>query len=296
MKSLFKTLAMGAFCAGFATLAAPKAHALPSGLGAFPSTDIYTKGNIHLDVDSYSSTNVKTIVLPTQGLTYGVGPDTSGVFGRTEVGYDYNFSSSSPLSFGKRIFGNIKTQLFNNDKQQVRVVAGGWLLGDSTTNPNYLYLLGSKNFTGVGRFHLGYAYAASTGLFQFNNTTSNTTATRGRSSVHLGYDRLITPKLQFCIDYYSGKGPFAGVQPTVYYSVNDKASFGLGYFRLNDRAAAVPDQLYLAFLYNFDFNKAAPTPGNSNPAPSTGTGPATSAPATGGPAPTNGGPAPAPAP
>lgn len=292
MKNSFQLLTAGLFCFGLATLAARPAHALPSSLGAFPSTDIYTKGNIHFDADSYSSTNVKTIVLPTQGLTYGVGPDRNGLFGRTEVGYDYNFSSSSPLSFGKRIFGNAKTQLYSNDRQQLRVVAGGWLLGDSATNPNYLYLLASKNVNKIGRFHVGYAYAASNGLFQVNNTPdvpADGTRTRGRSSLHLAYDRLITPKLQFVVDYYSGKSPFAGVQPTLYYSVTDKASFGVGYFRLNDRAAAVRDQLYLAFAYNFDFKKAAPDAGSSNPAPSTGTGPAEGAA-------TNGGPAPVPTP
>jgi len=176
--------------------------------------------------------------------------------------------------------------LFNDDKQQIRVVAGGWLLGSSSTNPNYVYLLGSKNFNKIGRFHVGYAYGLSRGVF---NTASaaGVVSAPGRSSLHLGYDRLITPKLQFVTDYYSGKSPFAGIQPTVYYSVTDKASFGLGYFYLNNRQAAVKDQLYLSFAYNFDFNKVAPTPGSSNPSPSTGTGPAE---------PSNGGPAPVPAP
>lgn len=286
MKSLLKPLALGACALVAASFAAPQAHAFPSALGAYPSTDIYTKDNIHLDVASYSSTNLKNIVLPTAGLTYGIGPDRSGALGRSEAGFDFNFSSAGSVSFGKRIFFNAKTQLYNNDAQQIRVVAGGWALGDSTANPNYLYLLASKNFNRIGRFHVGYAYGASRGVFNTTSATGLTTAP-GRSSLHLAYDRLITPKLQFVVDYYSGKSPFAGVQPTVYYSVNDKAGFGLGYFRLNNKAATVRNQLYLQFLYNFDFKKAAaaPTTGNSNPAPSTGTGPAESAPSNGGPAP-----------
>ena len=280
MKNTFRLLVAGALCAGVATFAARPAHALPSSLGAYPSTDIYTKGNIHFDADDYTSSDFKTGVLPTQGITYGIGPDRTGPLGRTEVGYDFNFGTGGSVSFGKRIFFNAKTQLYNNDAQQIRVVAGGWDLGDSATNPNYIYLLASKNFTKIGRFHIGYAYGASKGVF---NTTSaeGVTTSPGRSSLHLAYDRLLTPKLQFVIDYYSGKSPFAGVQPTVYYSVNDKASFGIGYFRLNNRTATVKNQIYLAFAYNFDFNKPAPTPASSNPAPSTGTGPAAGAPTNG---------------
>lgn len=279
---------MSAFCAGIAAIAAPSAHAFPSALGAYPSTDVYTKENIHLDVASYSNTNLKNIILPTAGLTYGIGPDKSGLLGRSEIGFDFNYSSAGSVTFAKRIFFNAKTQLYNDDKQQIRVVAGGWNLGDSTVNPNYVYLLASKNFNRIGRFHVGYAYGISRGVF--NTTSAGVTTAPGRSSLHLAYDRLITPKLQFVVDYYSGKSAFAGVQPTLYYSVNDKAGFGVGYFRLNNKASTVRNQLYLQFLYNFDFKKAAaPTTGNSNPAPSTGTGPAAGAA-------TNGGPAPVPTP
>jgi len=316
MKKHFQLVAAALLVAGAATIAARPAHALPSGLGAFPSTDMYSKGNIHFDADSYTSTNLKTSVLPTQGLTYGIGPDKNGVLGRSEAGYDVNFNSptsnNGQLSFGNRIFFNAKTQLYNDDKREIRVVTGGWLLGSASSNPNYVYLLGSKNFKQIGRIHVGYAYGLTKGLFNTTSGSGDTAITRapGRSSLQLGYDRLITPKLQFVADYYSGKSPFAGVQPTVYYSVNDKASFGVGYFRLNNRQAPVKDQIYFAFAYNFDFNKAAPTPGSSNPSPATGTGPAASPPSNGGPAPvpsnsgpapgtssnTNGGPAPVPAP
>jgi len=291
MKKHFQLVAAALLVAGAATIATRPAHALPSALGAYPSTDMYSKGNIHFDADSYISTNLKTSVLPTQGLTYGIGPDKTGVFGRSEVGYDVNFNTpstpSGQLSFGNRIFFNAKTQLYNDDKQELRVVAGGWDLGSASSNPNYVYLLASKNFKQIGRIHVGYAYGLTKGLFNTTSTVGQvtTTSSPGRSSLHLGYDRLITPKLQFVTDYYSGKGPFAGIQPTLYYSVNDKASFGLGYFYLNNRQTAVKNQLYFAFAYNFDFNKAAPTPGSSNPSPATGTGPAAGAPSNGGPAP-----------
>ncbi|BCM88180.1 hypothetical protein IAD21_00007 [Abditibacteriota bacterium] len=271
MKHSLKLVVAGLLVAGAATFGARPACAAPSGLGAFPSTDIYGKGTIHYDADTYQSSNFKTGLLTTSGLVYGFGPDSSKALGRTEAGFDYNFGLGGGLTFEKRIFGNIKTQLYNNDDSQIRVVAGGWGLGDSNTNPNYVYLLGSKNFNKIGRFHLGYAYAISDNLFQVNNTPGTGSTTRGRQSVQVGYDRFITPKLQFCADFYSGKGPYAGVQPTLYYYVNDKADFGLGYFRLNDSNAAVRNQLYICFDYNFDFNKGvqsttAPPAPETNPA------------------------------
>ncbi len=150
MKNTLKLVAAGLLIAGAATFGARPACAAPSGLGAFPSTDIYGQGTIHYDADTYQSSNFKTGTLTTSGLVYGFGPDSSKALGRTEAGFDYNFGIGGPTTFGKRIFGNIKTQLFNDDKSQIRVVAGGWGLGDSVTNPNYLYLLGSKNFTKIG--------------------------------------------------------------------------------------------------------------------------------------------------
>jgi len=291
MKKHFQFVAAALLVAGAATLAARPAHALPSALGAYPSTDMYTKGNIHFDADDYSSSDLKTTVLPTAGLTYGIGPDKTGVLGRSEAGFDFNYLSGGSVNFGKRLIFNAKTQLYNDDKQQIRVVVGGWDLGDASSNPNYIYLLASKNFNKIGRFHVGYAYGASRGVFNTTSSSGGVDVTRasGRSSVHLAYDRLITPKLQFVTDFYSGSSPFAGVQPTVYYSVTDKASFGVGYFRLNNRKVTVKDQIYLAFAYNFDFNKAAAAAPSSNPAPSTGATATQQSP-------TNGGPAPVPAP
>ncbi len=262
MKNTLHLVAMGLLALGATTFASRPALATPSTLGAFPSTDVYGQGNIHYDADTYQSTNFKTGVITTSGLTFGVGPDTTKTFGRTEVGFDYNFGTPGELQFSKRIFGNFKTQLYNNDDSQVRLVAGGWLLGDSATNPNYAYILGSKNFPEVGRFSVGYAHALSTGLFQFSNTPNGATRTRGRGSVHLGFDRYLTPDLGLTLDYYSGKGPYGGAQATLYYYFNGgKSDFGLGYFRLNDQASSAPkNQFYICLDYNFDFKKPAATP------------------------------------
>lgn len=226
-------------------IAVKPASATPSTLGFYPSTDIYGKGNFHYDADAYTKTSLKDSTSISSGLTYGFGPDKDGAFGRTEAGFDYNFTSLGDVDFGKRIFGNVKTQLFNNDASATRVVAGAWGIGDDDFNPNYIYLLGSKGFE-FGRIHLGVAHAL-----------SDKVVTKGETSLQLGYDKYITPKLQFAVDYYSGKGPASGVQPTLYYYINDKADFGLGYFRLNDSSAAVRNQLYLCFDYNFDYNTPA---------------------------------------
>ena len=57
----------------------------------------------------------------------------------------------------------------------------------------------------------------------------------------------------------------------MYYYINEKSDFGLGYFRLNDSNAPVQDQFYLCFDYNFDFKKSAEV---VTPAPAPETNPA----------------------
>ncbi len=247
MKNTLKLVAAGLVVVG-ASFSANPAHATPATLGFYPSADIYGKGNVHYDADTYQSTDFDTGVVTTSGLTYGFGPDNDKAFGRTEAGFDYNFGSPGSLSFGKRIFGNFKTQLYSNEAQGTRVVAGGWGLGNSTLNPNYVYLLGSKNFPNFGRIHVGVARGLSSDYFGGSNKTS----------LHLAYDRAISTKLSFCADYYSGKGPASGVQPTFYYYPNDKCDFGLGYFRANNGATNPRNQLYICFDYNFDFKGVTP--------------------------------------
>ena len=229
------------------------ASATPATLGFYPSTDIYARGTAHYDADSYTRTNVTNGNGATSGFTFGLGPETDSALGRTEAGFDYNFlNTATSVSFGRRIALNAKTQLYNNTEAGTRVVFGGWGLGSSRTNPNYLYLLGSKTISG-NRFHVGVARAM-----------SDTIVTNDRTSLQLGYDRLISRKLSFVVDYYSGKGALSGVQPTLYYLFNDKADVGLGYFRANNRGSgALNNQLYICFDYNFD------TKGNVAPVPET---------------------------
>jgi hypothetical protein len=248
---------------------AKPASATPATLGFYPGTDIYGPGNFHFDFDTYSKSATSSIAT-TAGITYGLGPDNDNIFGRTEIGFDYNFTNvpsaaiiggtpvagNQSVSAGKRLLFNFKTQLYNNNDSQTRVVAGGWGLGDSDFNPNYLYVAGSKNFK-FGRVHLGAARALSKDIVGDD-----------RTSLFLAYDKLITPKLQFVADYYSGKGNYAVVQPTLYYFFNDKADFGLGYARFNNKDFSPRNQIYICFDYNFDFKgNPAPAPENVTPVP-----------------------------
>lgn len=229
------------------------AVATPSGLGFYPSTDVYGPGIIHFDVDRYSLNEFSGKgVADSYGLTYGIG-DKEGPAGRSEIGVDY--FSTSGLSLGKSLYFNGKTQLYDNPKSGVRAVAGVWLAGD-TKNPavsNTGYLLASKAFS-FGRIHLGVAHA-----FSPNNIRS-ATGSGDSTFLHLAYDRALTSKILVTADYYSGRSFISGTQPSVYYSLNDKAGIGIGYFFCNEPKGAGfnNDQLYLCFDYNFGGPKAAP--------------------------------------
>lgn len=239
------TVVAGLALAAGAIFSAKPASATPATLGFYPATDIYGKGTFHYDADGYVHDDFKDTAFVSSGITYGIGPDTDKAFGRTEIGFDYNLTSGATNSLGNRLIGNIKTQLYNNDKGGTRVVAGAWGIGDDDFNPNYIYLLGSKSFE-FGRIHLGVAHAL-----------SDKVITKDKTSLQLGYDKMLTSKLQFAVDFYSGKNAVAGVQPTLYYYINDKADFGLGWYRLNQDVPVARNQIYVCFDYNFDFNKPA---------------------------------------
>jgi len=260
----------------FGSLAKP-ALATPATLGFYPATDIYGKGTFHLDVDTYGRAT-RTDALTSVGLTYGIG-DKDGLLGRSEIGADYVLSlgGSTPLDLDdgntlsgrKRFLLNAKTQLYNNDESGVRLVTGFWGVGsDDLFAPNVGYVVGSKSFD-WGRVHLGIAHA-----FDKDNITTPD-GNDDTTYLQLGYDKMLTSKLQFAVDYYSGKSGISGVQPTLYYYINDKASFGLGLMRFNDSSIEpTRNQAYICFDYNFGGGgdpepETAPTG-----APETGTTPA----------------------
>ncbi len=240
--------AMAALGAGLA-LSSGSAMATPATLGFYPATDIYGDKTFHLDVDTYGVA-LKTNGADSAGLTYGIGAK-EGVLGRNEIGVDY-ITNAGALSAADRLLLNAKTQLYNNDASKTRVVAGVWGVGKKViAAPNYIYLLGSKTFD-WGRVHVGVARALA------SSTTIAAPSGQGdRTSLHLAYDKALTSKISFAADWYSGKNAYAGVQPTLYYAVNDKASFGIGWMRFND-SSVFPgrNQTYMCFDYNFGGPKA----------------------------------------
>lgn len=240
------------------------AHATPSTLGFYPSTDIYSKGTFHLDVDTYGRA-LRTDVGTTVGLTAGIGPERSGILGRTEIGADYIVGG--PLtginSSSRRLTFNAKTQLYDNADAATRVVTGVWGMGSNAiAAPDVAYVLGSKAFD-WGRIHVGVAHSLAN---RANITTP--AGNNDRTYLQLAYDKSLTSKISFAVDWYSGKSAISGIQPTFYYAVNDKAAFGLGLFRLNDSSIAPRNQVYACFDYNFGGggSGSAPEPTPVSPA------------------------------
>jgi hypothetical protein len=260
-----KVAALGAAVAAVAgaLVSSKPASATAAGLTFYPSTDIYSKGNFHFDADYFFNEKARFgSDASTFGLSYGVGPETDGAFGRSEVGFDY-VTNSGDLSVGKRLSFNAKTQLYNNDDSQTRVVAGIWGLGSrSASAPNVGYLLGSRNFE-FGRIHVGVARA-------LRDVVGD-----DRNFIQLGYDKVFADgKLQFTTDYYSGKSAISALAPGIIYYLNDKAAVQLGYIRYNNRDLG--EQIYFGFDYNFG-GSSNPTPGTAAegsadaPAPETST-------------------------
>jgi len=249
------------------------AAATPSGLTFYPSTDLYGKGTFHFDADTYTSTSLKNATATSIGLEYGLGPDNSGSLGRSELGFDYVTSNTNSISFTKRLLLNAKTQLYNNDASQIRVVAGFWGLGSSGSSNdiaagrsvypgNVGYLLASKNFE-FGRIHVGVAHS-----FAKTSVIGN-----DKTYLQLGYDKVFAGnKLQFTADYYSGKSAISALAPGIIYYLNDKSDFELGYVHYNDRSISPRNQIYLGFDYNFGpgtekTNTTAPAPETDTAAP-----------------------------
>lgn len=214
---------------------AERAHATPAGLANYPSTDIYTKNNFHFDADTFASTSGDSVG-SSLGLSYGLGPEKDGVFGRSDIGFDYVTSTGGGINFGKRLLVNGKTQLYNDSAAQTRVVAGFYGVGSRDIGAgNWIYLLGAKGFE-FGRVHVGVAHALR------DNVAGS------RTVLQLGYDKSLSKDLLFAVDFQSGKGQF--IAPSMIYNLNDKAGLQLAYLRGGSETGP-RNQLYLGFDYNF---------------------------------------------
>ena len=240
---------------GMGVLAAGRpAMATPATMSFYPTTDVYPKDVLHLDVDYYVDTKFKNTAFSNYGLTYGTGPDHDGALGRSEVGFDYVASPFQGVNIGKRLWFNAKTQLYNNDKSAVRVVTGVWGVGargnlgtgDTTLPPDVGYLLASKNFS-FGRIHAGIAHS-----FANKAVIATPAGNTDRTYLQLDYDKYISKNVQVGVDFYSGKSAISVLAPVVYYYLNPNTSFLVSYVRFNDKSIGPSrNQIYLAFDYNF---------------------------------------------
>lgn len=244
-----RRLSLVAIVAGAFLSGAKPAFATPSGLSNYPSTDIYPQGNFHFDADYFSSTSTRDANASTLGLTYGTGPERDGLFGRSEFGFDYS-NSGSGVSFGNRLYLNGKTQLYNNTASGVRAVAGFYGVGTKSAGAgNFVYLLGSKSFS-FGRVHAGMA----TSLASREVVASN------RTVLQLGFDKVLSEKFIFAVDYQSGNTQF--VAPGLIYVINDKAGVQLSYLRGGSEVSP-RNQIYFGFDYNFGKVFAPPSTENA---------------------------------
>lgn len=267
-KAVLSNVVRKAFGIGATTLAiagalcgAKSAHATPAGLTFFPSTDIYGAGNYHFDADTFvdSGSSNTGAQVNSIGLTYGFGKEDDSAFGRNEIGFDYvsNYFGIS-ANTGERLLLNAKTQLFNNE--DTRVVAGIWGVGNKKLYaPDVAYITGSKNFS-FGRVHLGVA----------RSLQKEEIVGKDRTNLTVGYDKVFAGgKLQFTVDYYSGKNTYSALAPGLIYYINDKAAVQVGYIKPNDETLfGAKSQVYLGFDYNFGGSRTEAAPA---PAPETST-------------------------
>lgn len=263
---LGKVLATGALFAatGIGLQATTQtASATDSGLGFYPTADIYPSGNFHFDYDTVGR-GIKTDLATSVGLEYGFGKDSDNLFGRNEIGFDYLTSGFADSRGSRRVSLNFKTQLYSNSDKNERVSLGFGGLGskDTYTSTN-IRLLGYKGFS-FGRLHAG--------LFK---DVSRVTGGSKTSGLQLGFDRSVGKSVIIGADYRTG--PTGFLAPCVIYNLNDKAGLELSVGRANNSGVAPRYQTYMAFDYNFDFKKkdASPvnpanldtTPGTANPGP-----------------------------
>ncbi len=240
-------------------------QASPANLTIYPSTDIYPKGNWHLDSDIVSGSNFRDTTFASAGINYGLGPDRNGLFGRTDIGIEYLPAPLSGVSGSNRLVLNAKTQLFNRMYQTARGPMSTRLvfglrgfgnkgnpgIGNSTAPKDVIYLLGSHVLP-IGRVHLGVAHSFAERAFLL--TPAGNAA---RTYVELGYDVPISKQARIAVDYYTGKSTISALAPSIRYALDNRGSFQLGLIRYNDSSLKPRHQIYGAFDY--DFGRGAPS-------------------------------------
>jgi len=263
----------------------PSAKAAPATLTLYPSTDIYRRGNVHLDSDIVTG-SFRNTTFASAGLNYGLGPDRDGLFGRSDIGIEYLPAPLTGVSPRNRLAFNVKTQIYNKvdttGPTVTRLVMGLRAFGsrgnpgtgNSTAPKDVLYLVGSRTF-GFGRIHVGLAHSLATRAF-----LATPAGNAARTYLQLGYDKQIARNFRFAVDFYSGKSSLSALAPSIVWYVDNKASFQLGYFRYNDASVQPRDQIYGAFNYDFGADPYDSPLSAIDNAPADGPPPAATAPVT----------------
>ena len=273
----------------------------------------------HLE-DIYMGTGVQTNGHTAVGLTYGLGPDKSTPFGRTEVGFDYVLSAgpysgvsipagTSPegnngglpglfsgptLTPAQRTFFGAKTQLWEDPKSQTRVTMGGYLWGPHESNASDLgFLAISRQTKKYGYFHFGIVHSFA-GVEAIKTRAGHSDHTFGQ----LDYAYMLKPRLVGGFNMYTGRSTASAIFPAIIYFITDdyNSSVTLGDFHFWDKSVRpTADQTYVQFDYYFngpshDRRRFMPPPPKVEPAPAPTTAPpAPGAPDAAPPAPSGGG-------
>ena len=238
---------------------APRAQAAPANLTIYPSTDIYPKGDWHLDSDIVSGSNFRDTTFASAGINYGLGPDRNGLLGRSDIGLEYLPAPLSGVSGSNRLAFNFKTQLYNRmaltarGPMSTRLVfglrgfgpKGNPGIGNSTAPKDIIYLLGSHVLP-IGRVHLGVAHSYAQRAFL--QTPAGNAA---RTYAQLGYDVPISKQARLALDYYTGKSAISALAPSIRYELDNRGSFQVGLIRYNDCSIKPRHQIYGAFDYDF---------------------------------------------
>jgi hypothetical protein len=208
------------------------ALARPSGTALAPSTDILPGGTARVDVFTSRAEEIDLDLGDDvfTGVEFGAGPDRDGLFGRTEVGFDYLFKGKgyeNSLSDNERFAFDFKTQLFGNDPKGTRLVAGAWQVGRSSTNVPQAqvgYLSGSKVWS-WGRLGLGVHHA-------FGDAFAASVAPARRTALHASYEQLVSKKFHIIVEHMTGEA-LGGTALTAYYYFNYDFSLQVGALRGN---------------------------------------------------------------
>ena len=234
----------------------------------YPQTNIIPKNAFHLDVDTVG-VNAKTNVFSAIGITYGLGSglrgrsegstgaDNNSILGRTEVGVDYLLTAGAtvPTSVPShdRFYFNFKTQLYDNEKTQTRLVVGGYNLGaNSLATARQLYILVSEQHS-WGKIQIGlqHAFGKEEGLI-------TPAGNADRTYVQLSYNRHVWQRLFAAYAGVTGQSSQSRQSVAVAYYVDKsyQGSFALGYLLYNDKSIRPQrNQVYFGFDYDWGGNK-----------------------------------------